>query len=210
LESLIAEVPALLSVMFINIVLSGDNAVVVGMAAAGLPREQRSQAIMWGMVAATVLRLVFSVIAVYLLAVPGLKLVGGLLLVWIAWGMWKELREGDEDEAEEAGEAADGAAPHHHDKHGKTLGMAMRQIIIADVSMSLDNVLAVAGAAAGHTTVMFIGLATSIAFMGLAAAAIARLLDRYKWIAYIGLALIVYVAVEMLWEGGHEVLALLH
>ena len=185
---------AFVQILFINLVLSGDNAVVVGMAAAGLPDHLRGKAILFGMAAATILRLLFAVVAVQLLNVIGLKLIGGALLFWIAWKMWQEIREEEEAEADPSHKAVE-----------KTLGTAMFKIIVADVSMSLDNVLAVAAAAHGRLAIMIGGLACSILFMGLAAAAIAKLLQRFHWIAYVGLALIVYVAGDMTWEGIHEV-----
>lgn len=201
---------ALGEVILLNIVLSGDNAVVVAMAAAGLPREQRARVILFGMVAATVLRVLFSMVAVQMLAYGkyGLLLAGGLLLAWVAWKLWQELEEARlADKAENEAGTEEQAA--HHKAHDPTLVSAMTKIVIADLSMSLDNVLAVAGAARDHVFIMIIGLVTSILFMGLAAAAIARLLDRFRWIGYIGLALIVYVAAEMIWDGAHDVLSVL-
>ena len=200
---------ALLQVIGIDLVLAGDNAIVIGLAAAGLPKDQRNKAILIGIIAATVLRIGFAAITVQLLAIVGLLLAGGILLLWVCWKMWRELREGhnDEDRAEEALTDLDlnadgtvaGGAPR------KTFAQAAWQIVIADVSMSLDNVLAVAGAAKDHPTVLVIGLILSIALMGLAATFIARLLNKHRWIAYVGLLIIVYVALKMMWEGWHEV-----
>jgi YjbE family integral membrane protein len=201
---------ALLQVIAIDLVLAGDNAIVIGLAAAGLPAEQRKKAILIGVIAATVLRIVFAAITVQLLAILGLLLVGGILLLWVCWKMWRELRTSREEE-EEATEALSdsdynidgsvaGKAPR------KTLGQAALQIVVADVSMSLDNVLAVAGAARDHFTVLIIGLILSIALMGLAASFIARLLHRYRWIAYVGLLIILYVALDMIYRGTLEVL----
>ncbi|MDQ2706034.1 MAG: TerC family protein [Pseudomonadota bacterium] len=200
---------ALLKVIAIDLVLAGDNAIVIGLAAAGLPADQRKKAILIGVIAATVLRIGFAAITVQLLAIVGLLLAGGLLLLWVCWKMWRELRTsgGDEHEATEAlsetdldqsGEIA-GKAPR------KTLGQAALQIVIADVSMSLDNVLAVAGAARDHLTILVFGLILSIALMGLAATFIARLLHRYRWIAYVGLLIILYVALDMIYRGAIEV-----
>jgi YjbE family integral membrane protein len=200
---------ALLQVIAIDLVLAGDNAIVIGLAAAGLPSEQRKKAILIGVVAATVLRILFAGITVQLLQILGLLLVGGILLLWVCWKMWRELRTSREDE-HEATEALSnidldqdrlvaGKAPR------KTLMQAATQIVIADVSMSLDNVLAVAGAARDHFTVLIIGLILSIALMGLAATLIARLLHRYRWIAYIGLLIILYVALDMIYRGALEV-----
>ena len=196
---------ALLQVMAIDLVLAGDNAVVIGLAAAGLPANQRAKAILIGIIAATVLRISFAILTVQLLNIVGLLLVGGLLLLWVCWKMWHELRT-----PEHAHHAAhDDANP---DTSGatskpvprKTLKQAATQIVIADVSMSLDNVLAVAGAAREHPTVLVLGLILSIALMGLAASYIARLLEKYRWIAYIGLAIILYVAAQMIYRGGME------
>jgi len=182
-------------IMFANIVLSGDNAVLIGLAAAGLPAAQRSRAILFGMLFATILRIIFSIFAVYLLEVPGLLLIGGLLLLWIAYGFFKELRdEKEEEENPEGGEHG----------HGKTMMQALKQIVIADVSMSLDNVLAIAGIARGNMPMLILGLAVSIILMGVAASIIARLLARFRWIAYAGVALIAWIGIEMTYEGAHQ------
>lgn len=187
--------------LFANIILSGDNAVLIGLAAAGLPETQRGKVIMFGMVAAAVLRILFSIFALYLLEIPGLVLIGGLLLLWIAWGFYKDLR------AEAAEEEAAAAAGLPHAEHApRSLGAALRTIIIADVSMSLDNVLAVAGIARGNLPMLIVGLFVSILLMGVAATLIARLLERFKWIAYAGVALIAWIGLEMCWEGGWELL----
>jgi YjbE family integral membrane protein len=200
---------ALLQVIAIDLVLAGDNAVVIGLAASGLPKEQRGKAILIGIVAATVLRIGFASITVQLLEIIGLLLVGGLLLLWVCWKMWRELRttHAEAHAAQEAlanadldasGTIAEGAPR-------KTMRQAATQIIVADVSMSLDNVLAVAGAAREHPTVLIIGLALSIALMGFAASFIARLLERYRWIAYVGLVIILYVALDMIFRGSQEI-----
>ncbi len=200
---------ALLAVIGIDLVLAGDNAIVIGLAAAGLPKEQRNKAILVGIIAATILRIIFAGLTVQLLQIVGLLLAGGILLLWVCWKMWRELREGpaDEERGEEALTGQDlnkdgtvaGGGP------VKTFRQAATQIVVADVSMSLDNVLAVAGAAKDHPTVLVIGLILSIALMGLAATFIARLLNKHRWIAYLGLAIILYVALKMMWEGWHEV-----
>ncbi len=200
---------ALLQVMGIDLVLAGDNAIVIGLAAAGLPKEQRNKAILVGILAATVMRIGFALITTHLLAIVGLLLAGGILLLWVCWKMWRELQQGhgNDNMAEESLTDSDlnadgsvaGGAPR------KTFAQAAWQIVIADISMSLDNVLAVAGAAREHPTVLVIGLVMSIALMGLAATFIARLLNKHRWIAYLGLAIIVYVALKMMWEGWHEV-----
>ena len=201
---------ALLQVMAIDLVLAGDNAIVIGLAAAGLPKDLRAKAILIGIIAATVLRIFFALITTQLLAIIGLLLAGGMLLLWVCWKMWTELRndQSNEKRAEEALSETDLNADGTIAGGGltKTLKQAAWQIIIADVSMSLDNVLAVAGAARDHPTVLIIGLVLSIALMGLAATFVARLLNKYRWIAYVGLAVILYVALDMIWRGSREVL----
>ena len=203
---------ALLQVIAIDLVLAGDNAIVIGMAAAGLPKEMRARAIMLGIGAATVLRIGFALGTTWLLAIPGLLLAGGLLLLWVSWKMWTELRDHDDDEmrAQEALDDADLNADGTIAGGGKskTFAQAAWQIVLADVSMSLDNVLAVAGAAMEHPYILVFGLVLSIALMGFAASFVARLLNNHRWIAYVGLAIILYVAVEMVWRGGGEVLGL--
>lgn len=201
---------ALMQVIGIDLVLAGDNAIVIGLAAAGLPKELRAKAILVGIGAATVMRIGFALITTQLLAIVGLLLAGGILLLWVCWKMWQELRAGAHAHDVEAMEAlsnqdidADGAIA--DDAPKKTFAQAATQIVVADVSMSLDNVLAVAGAAMDHPTVLVIGLALSIAMMGLAASWIAGLLNKHRWIAYIGLLIILYVALKMMWEGWHEV-----
>ena len=202
---------ALLQVIAIDLVLAGDNAIVIGLAAAGLPPDQRKRAILIGVIAATVLRIGFAAITVQLLAIVGLLLAGGILLLWVCWKMWRELRVSAQ-EAHNATEALadtdfndDGTIAGNGKGPRKTLGQAALQIVIADVSMSLDNVLAVAGAARDHFTVLIIGLILSIALMGLAATFIARLLHKHRWIAYVGLLIILYVAVDMVYRGAMEV-----
>ena len=200
---------AFIQVILIDLVLSGDNAIIIGLAAAGLPADQRNRAIMLGIGAATLLRVAFAAVTTQLLAIVGLLLAGGLLLLWVCWRMWRELRisENEERQAEEALTNTDidkdgtiaGTAPR------KTFLQAAMQIIVADVSMSLDNVLAVAGAAREHIWVLVFGLALSIALMGIAASMIAKLLQRHRWISYVGLAVIIYVALEMIYRGALEV-----
>ncbi|OWV70862.1 hypothetical protein ATY77_14885 [Rhizobium sp. R634] len=192
-----AAMTALLQVIAIDLVLAGDNAVVIGLAAAGLEATQRRKAIIVGILAATVLRILFASVAVYLLAIVGLLLAGGLLLLWVCWKMWRELRAGHGEHHESAG--AQGAPK-------KTFFQAATQIVIADVSMSLDNVLAVAGAAREHPSVLIIGLGLSIALMGLAANLIARLLNNHRWIAYVGLLIILYVSLDMIYRGAVEIM----
>ncbi|WEX08136.1 TerC family protein [Chelativorans sp. AA-79] len=200
---------AFLQVIMIDLVLAGDNAIVIGLAAAGLPKEQRAKAILMGIIAATVLRIGFAAVTTQLLQIVGLLLAGGILLLWVCWKMWRELRanHNHELEGEEALENRDlnadgtvaGGVPR------KSFAQAAWQIVIADVSMSLDNVLAVAGAARDHPVVLVFGLGLSIALMGVAASFIARLLNKHRWIAYVGLLIILYVALEMIYRGGNEV-----
>lgn len=201
---------ALLQVIMIDLVLAGDNAIVIGLAAAGLPAEQRGKVIMVGIAAATILRIGLAGMTTQLLQVVGLMLAGGILLLWVCWKMWRELRvpHAEEVEAEEALTGvdinADGTIAAHAPQ--KTFMQATMQIIVADVSMSLDNVLAVAGAAREHPWVLIFGLALSIALMAFAASYIARLLQKHRWIAYVGLVVILYVAVDMIYRGWVEVL----
>jgi YjbE family integral membrane protein len=194
---------ALVQVILIDLVLAGDNAIVIGLAAAGLAPEQRARAILIGVGAATLLRIVFAGLTTQLLAIVGLLLAGGILLLWVCWKMWRELRHAayedpDVDSTSTVLES-NGNVPR------KTLSQATWQIVVADVSMSLDNVLAVAGAAREHPVVLIFGLALSIAMMGIAASFIARLLQRHRWIAYVGLVVILYVAGEMIYRGVLEI-----
>ncbi|UXN57134.1 TerC family protein [Phyllobacterium zundukense] len=202
---------ALLQVIMMDLVLAGDNAIVIGLAAAGLPKDQRAKAILLGIIAATVLRIIFAIATTQLLQIIGLLLAGGILLLWVCWKMWRELRtsHAEETAANEAllrgdidgdGQVAAGAPR-------KTFAQAAWQIVIADVSMSLDNVLAVAGAARDHIEILVFGLILSIALMGIAASFIARLLQRHRWIAYVGLLIILYVSLEMIYRGANEVFA---
>ena len=200
---------ALFQVIMIDLVLAADNAIVIGLAAAGLPKEQRARAILIGIIAATVLRIAFAAMTTQLLQIVGLLLAGGILLLWVCWKMWRELRTSahEEHDAMEAVSGADlnadGTIAGHAPR--KTFAQAAWQIVVADVSMSLDNVLAVAGAAREHPWVLVFGLALSIALMGVAASFIARILQRYRWIAYVGLLIILYVALEMCYRGAIEV-----
>jgi YjbE family integral membrane protein len=196
---------AFFQVVMIDLVLAGDNAIVIGLAAAGLPPEQRTRAILIGILAATVLRILFAAVTTQLLQIVGLLFAGGILLLWVCWKMWRELRV-PLDESENATEAltgydinADGTIAGH--MRGKTFGQAAMQIVVADVSMSLDNVLAVAGAAREHPVVLVFGLLLSIALMGVAANVLARVLHKHRWIGYVGLAIIVYVAYDMIYRG---------
>jgi YjbE family integral membrane protein len=196
----------LATVLFIDIVLAGDNAIVVGMAAAGLPSDQRKKAIFWGIVAATAMRIAFASITVQLLSIVGIVLAGGILLLWVCWKMYRELRDGGhghETEQHEGVEAVEGDVPTGAPR--KTLRQAITQILVADVSMSLDNVLAVAGASKDHPYILIIGLAFSVVLMGVAATLIARLLDKHRWIAWAGLLVILWVAINMIYEGTHQI-----
>lgn len=205
----LSQMTALLTVIGIDIVLAGDNAVVVAMAAAGLSKELRAKAIMIGIVAAMLMRIIFALVAAELLSIVGLLALGGVLLLWVAWKLWRELREHQtspngpqlsDSSDEEQSDLADKKLPQ------KTLRQAVIQILVADLTMSLDNVLAVAGAAHDHPYIMAFGLFLSVALMGLAATWIARLLERNRWIAYVGLLLILYVALRMIWDGGIAIL----
>ena len=201
---------AFLQVIMIDLVLAGDNAIVIGLAAAGLPKDMRNRAILIGIGAATVMRIGFALITTQLLAITGLLLAGGLLLLWVCWKMYQELSV-PEHEHQAAAEAvadadlnADGTVAAGAPR--KTLRQAVTQIVIADVSMSLDNVLAVAGAAHEHPEILVFGLILSVALMGLASTFIARLLNRHRWIAWVGLAVILYVALKMVYEGADQLL----
>jgi YjbE family integral membrane protein len=183
---------ALAQVLMIDIVLAGDNAVVIGMAAARVPHGLRNKVIIWGLAVAVGLRVVLAVSAVSLMKVIGLTLAGGIVLLWVCWRFWRDISGNKHHEA---------AAPDAN----ASLKRAILQIVLADVSMSLDNVLAVAGAARDHLDVLVIGLLLSVGLMGAAANLIARLLERYRWISYLGLVIVLYVAVSMIWHGGHDV-----
>ena len=185
-----ATLAAFVQVLMIDIVLAGDNAIVVGALAAGLPADQRKKVILIGIIAALVLRIVFALVVSWLMGLIGLIFAGGLLLLWVAWKMWRELRHNDG-----AGNDVDSLRP------AKSFAGAAWAVALADVSMSLDNVLAVAGAARDHPGILIIGLLLSVALMGLAANIIAKYIERYRWIAYVGLLIIVYVAGKMIYEG---------
>jgi YjbE family integral membrane protein len=198
---------AFFTVVMIDLVLAGDNAVVIGLAAAGLEPKQRGKAILIGVIAATVLRILFALVATQLLAVIGLLFAGGVLLLWVCWKMWRELRTPHHtDEESLQGKDLDGDGRiAGRPITAKTLRQAVVQIVIADVSMSLDNVLAVAGAAKEHPWILVFGLALSVLLMGVAATFIARLLHKHRWIAYVGLLVILYVSLHMIWDGGRDV-----
>jgi YjbE family integral membrane protein len=188
-------------ILMIDIVLAGDNAIVVGALAAGLPPEQRKKVILIGVLAALVLRIGFALIVTQLLQIVGLVLAGGLLLLWVAWRMWRELREG----AQSAGSPEIVGDERSGLRSPSSFASAAWGVAIADVSMSLDNVLAVAGAAMDHPWILVFGLILSVILMGVAANYIARYIERYRWIAYLGLAVILWVACKMIWDGWHHV-----
>jgi YjbE family integral membrane protein len=216
---MIDQAVALFQVILIDLALAADNAIVIGVAAAALPKQQRRQAIVIGIVGATVCRIVFAVFTTTLLEIVGLLVAGGILLLWVAWKMWRGLRdpaetgtpdllEGSPAPGTEAGadhEARPGDSQNTAPPRGRLRDAAL-QIVIADISMSLDNVLAVAGAAREHVWILMLGLSISIVLMGFAAAWVASLLQRYRWIAYLGLVTVVYVALSMIWEGSMDVL----
>lgn len=208
-------------VIFIDIALAADNAVVIGLVAAGLEPSLRKKAIFWGILAATVLRIIFACVAVQLLQITGLLLAGGLLLLWVCWKMWTELhpeglravltawqqrRQGGGAALTACGGTANNGCAQRDEKN---LRQAILHILVADVSMSIDNVLAVAGAARDHPAALVFGLVLSVALMGVLAMAIARLLERYKWIAYLGLAVVLCVAIQMIIEGGGQVMSVI-
>ena len=205
-----AAITAFLQVIMIDLVLAGDNAIVIGMAAAGLEKDLRRKAILIGIGAATLMRIVFALVATQLLAITGLLLAGGILLLWVCWKMWQELRitEKERQASDEALNDADinqdgtvaGGVPR------KTLRQAVTQIVIADLSMSLDNVLAVAGAAEHHFGALIFGLGLSVVLMGVASNYIAKLLHNHRWIAWVGFAVILYVALKMVYAGADELM----
>ena len=198
-DTMMTEGLALLEILAIDVALSGDNAIAVGLAAAGLPADQRRKVIIWGMAGAVVLRILFALVATQLLLVVGLQLIGGLLLVWVGWKLFQELRELDAHDANHDGNLDEPTKP-------KTLLSAIITVMIANLSMSLDNVLAVAGAAQGHMVVLAIGLLVAVIFMAFAADLIARLLQTYRWIGYVGVAVIFLVAANMIYHGGLQVI----
>ena len=192
MDGLLLALPQFLEIVWLNAILSGDNAVVIGLAAAGLPEGQRSRAILYGIGFAAVLRIIFSLFATILLDLWWIDIVGGLALLWIAWNFLGELRGADH------AETADGRA-----QSEKTMLQALWQIIIADVSMSLDNVLAIAAVARDNVVLLVIGLAVSVVLMGALGGLLARVLEKYRWIAFLGVALIAWIGVKLIWEGLH-------
>jgi YjbE family integral membrane protein len=197
----LAALGALVSVVIIDLTLAGDNAIVVGMAARGLPRDQQRRVIMLGIAAATALRIGFALVTIRLLAIIGLTLAGGILLLWVTWKMYRELAQ-----ARKAASAGSNDEQNPDAVPRKSFCQAVFQVVLADVSMSLDNVLAVAGTARDHFWVLVTGLILSVALMGVASTVVARVLDRYHWIAWIGLAIVAAVSVRMIYEGSFEVI----
>ena len=197
------EIAAFFTVIGIDLVLSGDNAIVIAAAAAGLPPHQRRRAITIGIIVAALTRMGFAMIAFFLLKVVGLLFAGGLLLLWVAWNLWRNIRA--ESKARHAVKPSQEDAEISPLPQPKSFRSALIAIIVADVSMSLDNILAVTGAAQEHLAILIFGLALSIALMGVAANFIAGLMNRYRWIVYVGLVLITYVALDMTWRGFHQV-----
>jgi YjbE family integral membrane protein len=201
---------ALLQVVLIDIVLAGDNALVIGMAAARVPQVVRRKVIFWGLVAAVMARVVLAAVTVELLEIIGLMFAGGVLLLWVCWKLWRDIRDAAEEKkaALEAGEApADKmGGPYSAEASTQMVRRAIVQIAAADLSMSLDNVLAVAGAARNHVVVLAIGLCLSIGLMGVAASVIAKLLTKHAWISYAGLFIVLYVALSMIWRGGWAIM----
>ncbi|WP_296596237.1 TerC family protein [Phenylobacterium sp.] len=200
-----AGLTALFQVLMIDLVLAGDNAVAVGLAAGGLPPDQRKKAIFWGLGAAVITRIGFALVTTQLLGIVGLLFAGGLLLLWVCWKMWRELRAQAIPDEVAAGAAMDDDPSTEPKVKPKSFKDALLQILIADISMSLDNVLAVAGAAREHPAILVFGLLLSIALMGVAAHGIARLLHKYRWIGFVGLAIVLYVALHMMWQGHQDV-----
>lgn len=191
------EILAFLQVILIDMSMAADNAIAVGLAASGLPKEKRHHAVLAGIGAATVLRILFALFAVEILHITGLLAAGGLLLLWVAWKMYRDIRHMHADKEATVSNAS--VTP------PKKLSNAILQIIMADVSMSLDNVLAVAGVARDHMWVLVAGLGLSVVLMGVAATYVAKLTHRYPWIAYVGVAIVFFAALNMMWDGGHDV-----
>jgi YjbE family integral membrane protein len=199
-----AAILAFFQVVLIDVSLAGDNAIAVGLAASGLPQQQRRKAIVVGLAGAVVMLIGFALIAVQMLKIVGLLLAGGVLLLWVSWNIWQDLRAGHAQDMADGEAALEGQETARALKP-KTFLAALLQILIADLSMSLDNVLAVAGAAREHPTVLIFGLLLSITLMGVAATWIAKLLQKHAWIGYIGLAIVLFVSLKMIWEGHRQV-----
>jgi YjbE family integral membrane protein len=196
-----AVLAAFAQVLMIDLVLAGDNAIVVGALAAGLPPDQRRKVILIGVLAALFLRVGFALIVTQLLQIVGLILAGGLLLLWVAWKMWREMRH----DGQSPGSDEILGDEHSGLRSARSFSGAVWAVAVADISMSLDNVLAVAGAAREHPGILIVGLIFAVALMGIAANVIARYIERYRWIGYVGLIVILWVAVKMIWDGYHDV-----
>jgi YjbE family integral membrane protein len=204
MEDLSTQLVALLQIIVIDVVLAGDNAIVVGLAASRVAPELRARVIFWGIAGAVVLRILFAAVTQQLLAIVGLTFAGGILLLWVCWKMYREIRSGAVEHETAEGKPHALGADVAEVARPMSFWTAVVQILIADVSMSLDNVLAVAGAAKGHLWVLAVGLLLSIILMAIAASFIAKLLARYHWITWIGLAIILFVSVDMIWRGSIE------
>ena len=192
-------------IVIADLILSGDNALIIGMAAAGLAPELRKKAILYGMVIAAVLRIVFAVVATTLLGIPGILFIGSVLLFWVCWRLFREIREGIDREAQAALEAAGDSSQGDTGTKHKTMATALISITIADVSMSLDNVLAVAAIADGDRQILIFGLGLAILLMAFAATIIMKLLTKYPWISWVGLIVLLYVAGEMMYRGFFDI-----
>jgi YjbE family integral membrane protein len=200
------EMAALFQVIMIDLVMAGDNAIVIGMAAANVAAEYRKRVIFWGLCAAVILRIAMALVASQLMTIIGLTLAGGILLLWVSWRFYRDIRKPKEED--EGARVAAGGSPTNAGSAGKTpMGQAIWQIFVADVSMSLDNVLGVAGAAREHPYILAGGLLLSIILMGFAASGVAKILQRYHWVSYVGLLIVVYVALTMIWDGANQVSA---
>ncbi len=196
-----AALTAFLQVVMIDVVMAGDNAVIIGMAASRVPKADRDRVVFWGLAASVVLRVILATAAASILEIIGLTLAGGVLLLWVAWRFYRDLTQHKEDGAEIAAHAPNGDSL----ANAKALRRAILQIIAADLSMSLDNVLAVAGASLNHLWVLVAGLILSVALMGIAATQIAKLLKRFPWVSYAGVLIVLYVALRMIWMGGLQI-----
>jgi YjbE family integral membrane protein len=205
MEALLADVATLVQVVLIDLALAADNAIAVGLAASALPEKQRMRVMVIGIGLALALRIAFGLVTVQLLQIPGLLLVGGLLLLWVAWRMWRDISGHVSLEAalEKADEASAHGAVLVAAPEGNAFGRALLSIVIADVSMSLDNVLAVAGVARHAPEILAFGLVLAVVLMGVAATFIAGLIQRFRWIAYVGVIVIVFAGIRMIWEDGH-------
>ena len=200
-----AESAVFTQIILIDLTMSADNALVVGMAAAGLPASLRHRAILIGIGAAVFFRIVFALFTVQLMQVIGLTLTGGLLLLWVAWKLYKQLRAAHVSPPSASAEKPGSDVAHDGSTHSKKLKQAVIQIVAADVSMSLDNVLGVAGAARQHPWILVTGLILSVVLMGAAATAVVKLLHRFRWIGYAGLLVVIYVALRLIWDGSIEI-----